>query len=149
MKISVARNRRQKGQAMVESALVLLVVLAMLIGVLDFGQVVFIHQALSERVRNAARWGAINYNDPVGAKNMVLYGQSTVPTDPSREGGTASNPYLGLSPSMITVTRQDNDTNEDRVVVKIVNYPFRFFSPWIAGQYNARTITATAPVESN
>ena len=136
---------------MVESALVLLVVLAMLIGVLDFGQVVFIHQALSERVRNAARWGAINYNDPLGATNMVLYGQPTVPTDPSREGGTASNPYLGLNPSMVNVTRPavDQGTNDDRVIVSIVNYPFHFFSPWIAGIYNARTITAVCPVESN
>lgn len=137
------RKRRQKGQAMVESALVLLVVLAMIIGVLDFGQVVFIHQALTERVRSAARWGGINYTDPTGTRNMVLYGQPTVPAD--------TNGYLGLTAAMVSVTRPaaDQDTNEDRIVVQIVNYPFRFFSPWIARQYTARTITATAPVEAN
>jgi Flp pilus assembly protein TadG len=49
----------KRGQSLVEATLVLLVFLAMLLGVIDCGQILYAHQALVERVRIAARWGAM------------------------------------------------------------------------------------------
>ena len=42
-----------------EATLVLLVFFALLLGVIDCGQVLFAHQALVERVRSAVRWGVV------------------------------------------------------------------------------------------
>jgi hypothetical protein len=53
---SARRRRTSKGNVLVESALIFLMFFSMLIGVFDFGQFLFIHQSLVERVRSAARW---------------------------------------------------------------------------------------------
>jgi len=57
MSISSSRRRTSKGGAFVEMALIYLVFLIMLIGAFDFGQFLFVHQALVERARFAARRG--------------------------------------------------------------------------------------------
>ena len=51
---STTRTRARKGTrgaVMLESALIFLTFIAMLIGAFDFGQFLFIHQALVERIR--------------------------------------------------------------------------------------------------
>src|SRR5215212_2462464 len=85
------RNRHaRRGQALVESALVLFVFLAFCIGTLDFGQYLYFHQALSERARAAARYGSVNWTDRTGIQNVALY------NDPAGtvNGATAIIPNL-------------------------------------------------------
>ena len=53
-------TRQRRGQSLVEGTLVMLVFFALLLGIVDLSQIVFAHQALVERVRDAARWGAIH-----------------------------------------------------------------------------------------
>jgi Flp pilus assembly protein TadG len=70
------RRRTSKGATILEMALIYLVFACMLIGAFDFGQFLFVHQALVERARYAARWGAINDpTDTASIKNMVRYFQ--------------------------------------------------------------------------
>ena len=142
--MKTSRKRRQKGQALVEAALVLLVAMATVIGALDFGQVMFIRQSLVDRVRAGARYAALHSDDLDAARNTVVYGSTTAP---SSEGDGASPPagFLGLTPSMVSVTRVDPNTPNDRVVVAIAGYPLRFSSPFIAGLYKSKPITASAP----
>ena len=47
------------GSTILELALIFLVFLGLLIGTFDFGQFLFIHQALVERARYAARWSTL------------------------------------------------------------------------------------------
>ena len=54
------RKTSERGQSFVETGLVLLIFLMLLIGIIDFGQVLYFHQSLVERARAAARYGAIN-----------------------------------------------------------------------------------------
>ena len=75
---SISRDR--KGQTIVEAALVTLVFLATLIGIFDLAQVLFIHQTFVARARSAARYGVLNPDNTDGIQNMVLYGQTTVPS---------------------------------------------------------------------
>ena len=58
---------------MVETSLVLLTFLMLLIGIIDFGQVLYFHQSLVERARAAARYGAINPTDTTGIQNVAVY----------------------------------------------------------------------------
>ena len=62
---------------MLESVLTLVVFLALFFGVFDVGEMLFVHQTLTDRARNAARWGAVNTFDATPITNLVLYGATT------------------------------------------------------------------------
>jgi hypothetical protein len=140
--IGMLRRRSRRGSAFVEGALVLAVVIFTLIGIVDIGQVLVLHQGLTERVRAGARYAVVTPWDG-GAitriKNVAMYN-----TDAPAED---SKPLLGLTSSMITVQLLDPGTPEARIEVTVVNYPFRFFTPLIKGVYSARPIKASMPVE--
>jgi len=62
------KKHSERGSQMVETSLILLTFLLMLIGTIDFGQVLYFHQSLVERARAAARYGAINPTDPPASR---------------------------------------------------------------------------------
>jgi Flp pilus assembly protein TadG len=118
------KRKRQTGGALLESVLTLVVFLALFIGVFDVGAMLFIHQTLTDRARNAARWGAVNPYDATSIQNLVLYG-ATAPAQ-----GQA--PAFGLSASNVTVTRpaESVGTPEDRIVLT-VTYPVSLVSVYV------------------
>lgn len=132
------KTARKRGQAIVEGALVTLVLAAVLIFIFDLGLVLFIHQTFATRVRSAVRYGVVNTYDETAIKNMVLYGQPTA--------GTTG--VFGLKREMVNVTPPGVGTNDQRIVVTISGYPYRFFSPWIAGDFKGRSISASLPLET-
>jgi hypothetical protein len=96
------RQTGSRGGVLIETALIGLVFFFLLIGAFDFGQFLFIHQALVERARSSVRWGAVTLaaNESTSLdqiKNMILYNQSTNP------GGTSG--YFGLTSAMVDVTK--------------------------------------------
>jgi Flp pilus assembly protein TadG len=84
--ITITRSRkRQRGQAIVESALTMLIFLPVLIGILDFGQFLYFHQSLTERARAGARYGAVHtLGDGSEAVNVAIY------NNPAGAGGGAT-----------------------------------------------------------
>jgi len=123
-----------------EAALIFLVFAMMIIGIFDFGQFLFTHQALVERARYAARWGAIN--DPTDTNsivNMVLYNQSATPSS-----GTPA--YFNLSSSNVSVTNPGVGTNDYRVNVQISGYTYTILSPYIGGAHTGLPITVSVPL---
>src|SRR5690349_10832023 len=125
----MTRRGRSRGQSLVEATLVLLVFFAFLLGVIDFGQVIFAHQSLVERVRSSVRWSVVHPwqgNDPV--INLVLYNQTEEPR--MRTAG-----FLGLKPENVIVRYQPSSPerpDDETISVTIVNFQSQFFSPWIA-----------------
>jgi len=119
------RSRRQRGQALVESVLTLTAFLAIFMGMIEVGEILYIHQTLVERTRSAVRWGAVNVwdstNSPTAISNVVLYGTPT-PAD-------NATPIFGLSSSNVSVTRPQPDySSADRVVVSVSGYTLTFFT---------------------
>ena len=139
--MTLRRNRSQKGQTLIESALVILVLLCTLLGIIDFGQVLFFHQTLVERARAGVRWAAVQ--NPIVSDNVKNY----VVTNTSDGSGT---PILGnLTNSNVTVTQTGTAGCDDaRVTVQIVNYPFQFFSPILARTFVNKPIIETLPWEA-
>lgn len=134
------RLRKSKGSVMVETALIFLVFAAMLIGAFDFGQFLFIHQALVERTRSAARWGAIHDpTDSASITNMVLYNQAATPP-------SGTTPYFGLTAANITITNPGSGTNDYRLNLQISGYSYTVLSPYIAGTYTGPAITVSVPL---
>jgi Flp pilus assembly protein TadG len=91
-------GKQQKGQALVETSLVIITLLLMLIGIMDFGQFLFYQQALTDRARVGARYAVTNTccssSDITAIKNMV------VSNDPTGNSST----LFGLQPSYVSVT---------------------------------------------
>jgi hypothetical protein len=119
------RSRTQRGQALVESVLTLTAFLAIFLGMIEVGEILYIHQTLVERTRSAVRWGAVNAWDnadsPTEISNVVLYGTSTP--------GDNATPIFGLSSSNVTVTRPQPDYSAaDRIVVAVSGYSLTFFT---------------------
>jgi hypothetical protein len=129
---------KQRGQSLVESTLVMIVFFAMLLGVIDCGQVLFSHQALVERVRDAVRWGSLHPYDGTGDQvaNLILYRQTEEPR-------TSTDTFQGLTRANIQVVHEaPADRPDDEIIrVAIVNFESHFYSPWIA-----KTIVSPRPV---
>jgi len=136
---SLGRPKTRRGSAMVELSLIGSLFFVLVIGLMDVGQTLFFQQALLERARTAARWGAAT--DPTngaGIQNMVLYLQPAAP-----EGGVTS---FGLTPTMVGVSTPDAGTDNYRLVVQISGYPVKLLSPYLAGSYKGAPISVTVPL---
>jgi len=153
MIIKTQSRTRQRGQALVESALVMLVFFPVLIGILDFGQFLYFHQSLTERARAGARYGAVHtLGDGTEAVNVAIY------NDPAGAGGgaTALLPCIVTSctandgstvQATVTATVSNAGTDDSRVTVTISNYPFNFLTPFMSKSTWLRTTSATQTYE--
>ena len=116
---------------------------AMLLGVIDCGQVLFAHQSLVERVRSAVRWGVVHSwdsADPIA--NLVLYNQADAP-----RGDTPA--FLGLTRENVVVRHitPSERPDDETLSVTIVNFRPQFFSPWLAGAIvRPRAVSIAAPM---
>ena len=135
------KNNRERGASLLESALLLLTFLTMVIGVMDFGQVLYLHQSLVERARSAARYGAINPTDSTGIQNVAVYNSATV-----ANGQTAM--LVGLTTAMVNVQNPDINTPNARVVVTISGYPMQFFTPGLAQAFTGQSVMVAMTAES-
>jgi Flp pilus assembly protein TadG len=142
-RISRQRQKRSRGAVLVETGLIFVAFSFMLMGAFDFAQFLFIHQALVDRARSAARWGAVN--DPTNTsaiQNMVLYNQATVP-----EGATSG--VFGLTSDVVSVSTEDSATDNYRLVVAITNYQYAMISPIIGGTHTGPNIVISVPLGLN
>jgi len=120
--------------------LVTILLIAIVLGILDFGQLMFVQQTLTERARAAARYASIHPADSTAVCNLVLYGNTIAP-----EGATSG--FWGLTSSMVNVARVNQGTNEESMVVTVSGYRFQFLSLWITGTVRGKPIVASSPVE--
>src|SRR5712692_3464702 len=133
-RISRRRQKRSRGAVIIETGLIFVVFSFILMGAFDFAQFLFIHQALVDRARPAARWGAVT--DPTNTsaiQNMVLYNQTTVPAG-------VSSGIFGLTSDMVTVVTEASGTDDYRLVVVITNYTYEMISPIIGGTHTGANV---------
>src|ERR1700682_5807918 len=136
-------KRDERGQSLVEGTLVMLVFFALMFGVIDCGQVLVAHQSLVERVRSAARWGAVHpWDGSAQIENLILYNQTDEP-----RSTTAG--FLGMTRNHVQVRYQQatpERPDDATLSVAIVNYEYHFFSPWLSRPFvNPRPVSVTVP----
>jgi len=96
-------------------------------------------------VREGLRWGIVQPWDGTGDKiqNMVLWRTSTAPS-----GQTLG--FLNLQKANVLVTRTAgtvDNPNDERISIAIVNYDFKFFTPYIAKTFQNNTaVLESAPL---
>jgi Flp pilus assembly protein TadG len=135
---------------MTEMALLLVVLLAALIGIMDWSWTMFTHESLVSRASMAARWGAVNVYpaNNSAVKDIVLYGKTPC---------AGCTPAFGIAAGNVSVTRaastylpEDNGANitNCQIVVTISGYTVNHFTPLFASSFGGRPITATYVYEN-
>jgi Flp pilus assembly protein TadG len=142
------RNRRESGQAIIETCLTLFVLLAFLVGTVDMGQFLYFHQSLVERARAAARYGAVNPADRDGIRNVAVY------NDPAGSANGATPLIPDMTTGMVAVCLPgdvdcaDPATGPDwRVTVTITGYRMTTFNLIMPRSFTNKAITASLPSE--
>ena len=137
-------KKRQRGAAMVETALVFLVTLSMIIFIMDMGRVLLTQQVIADRAQAGVRMAVVNNWDATEVANYVAYGSTTTP-----ESGSSTPGLMGIAASEVTLTTYaDTGIGDARYKVKVRCVPFFTFIPSLAGSFHAPTVVATAPVQS-
>jgi hypothetical protein len=120
----------QRGQALIDSAIAIVVLLAVILAVVDVAQIVYTQQALSERVRLAARKAALeSLNDDAIIREVVGRG------------------WNQLRPEHVRVRRIAAKGGAQSVRVSIVGYRYTLVSAFGGGSLQAREISHTEPVD--
>ena len=66
------KKRLQRGQDLMEYALVLPIMLLILMSILDLGRVIYVYSSLHNSVRDGARYGIISPTDAGGIESVVF-----------------------------------------------------------------------------
>jgi len=126
---------KEKGQSLVEMALVVMIFLFLLFGILEFGRAVWTYNTIIQATRAGARWAVVNVaadSDTTNkdkVKNIVVYGYPDV---------SSGNPVLpGLDTSMVNVSILPIETDSStppkpinqKVSVQVNGYQFQFLIP--------------------
>jgi hypothetical protein len=136
------RKKRQRGAALVETALVFTAAVSMIVFIVDMGRILLTQQFIAERARVGVRNAVVNNWDSTALQNYVVYGNTTAPN-----GGGAG--IMGLTTSEVALTTYaDSGIGDARYQVTVSGVPLFTWIPYMAGKYTAPTIIATAPVQS-
>jgi Flp pilus assembly protein TadG len=136
---NLEKRKAQRGNALVEATLTLIIFLTLVFSLYDFGWALFFHQTLVHQARTAARYGAINPDDLGAIQNMAVWGRPTP--------GTAAG-ILGLQPANVAVNRNGQGTNSDSITITISGYTYMLITFGWAGAHTGKPITVAMPVEN-
>jgi Flp pilus assembly protein TadG len=130
-------RRGEGGSGLVEQALVLTVLLAVMFGIIDFGRALYTYHFVSEAAREATRWASVRGNTCVGLTGGCPAGGADVQTYVANVSG------MGLDSTKITATTSwpiqsyssptcaGNIKNPGCVVQVKVDYAFQFILPFL------------------
>lgn len=122
------QRRRARGQALIEFALTLPLLLLLLLGVLDAGRGVAAAITLSNAAREGARYGALHWR----AANWQAQARATI-----------AQAAVGLDPSQLQVTQLEYDTASQLVSVSLA-YSFSPAAPLLSAIMSSVVLSADA-----
>lgn len=153
-------RKNERGTSVAEFATVALFFFVMIFGIIEFGRMLYTHNALADATRRGARYAVLHpASDATAVKNQVVYGvNGTFDT----LGNPTSPPLIaGLTTSMVDVTYEGEDTDDDpatdptsfgsnlgTATVKITGYSFNLSIPVIARPVPMGDYSTTLSAES-
>jgi len=134
-------RRRERGAALVEFAIAGVVFMTAVFAVVEFGRLLWVHNALTDAARRGARY-AVNHSEPdtANAQRMAVYGTTADGASPMVTGLTKDNVKVVYSPGY--------SVGEGTVKVSIVNYEFKFVVPLVGTKIQMPAYTSTLTMES-
>lgn len=148
----IARNGRPRGQALVEFALIIPIVLFILFGILDLGRYAYSLNALNEAARESARTGSVSLRAECTGmtreeciEHIVRARLQTVPLASITVTTTCEHVNADGSRSTVAVTScRTND-----LLVVAIDAPFNPSTPVISGLLGTPNMNGTARVTVN
>lgn len=159
----IPNRQDERGTTVAEFAMVALLFFTLIFGIIEFGRLLYTHNALADATRRGARYAVLHpgltnaHEDAV--KNEVVYGSKATYDD---DGNPTSAPLIsGLTTSMVEVTFEGEDLDGDpdtpassfgsnlgTATVKIVGYSFNLSIPVIGRPVALGDYSTTLSAES-
>jgi Flp pilus assembly protein TadG len=116
-------NDNEKGSTLVEFSIGVLVFATAMFAVLEFGRVLWAHNALTDAARRGARYAVMHSSaNEAEVKNVVVYGDAA---------GTGNPMLPNLSTTNVNVSYNNFGLNDGTVTVSITDYEFQLVIPII------------------
>jgi hypothetical protein len=157
-------KHNEKGTTVAEFAVVALLFFIMIFGIIEFGRLLYTHNALTDATRRGARFASLHNGlsdaDKLAVKNFVVYGPNGTFDD---DGNPTSAPLIhDLTTDMVEVEFKGVDldgdpatpettafgTNLGQATVSIENYQFNLNIPVIGRALTLPEYTTTTMAES-
>jgi hypothetical protein len=122
------RKPRERGQSLVETAIIFPLLLLLLAAVVDFGRAFDAYIVLTNAAREGARWGSVNPELTVDEVQQIV-------VEDVLGSGTNVTDWTSFATGNVTVIGQEAGSEE---VTVIVTYEFRL---WFAGLIGFDTVT--------
>lgn len=142
-------SKNQKGSTVAEFAVVAGVFFMIIFGIIEFGRLLYTHNALTDAARRGARYAVLHEKNMTCVQNVVIFGETHV-TGPEC---TPTGPALinGLTTLNVAVVYEPFDTysmNNGTATVKIQNYQFNLSIPLFRQTLTMPAYTTTLTAES-
>jgi Flp pilus assembly protein TadG len=133
------RRKNERGATLVEFSIGVTVFLTAMFAVLEFGRVLWVHNALTDAARRGARYATMHSAGNIDqVKNIVVYGN---------EAGTGQPMLTNLTTTNVTVTYNNFGLNDGTVSVSITSYQFQFVLPFVGTAITMPSYTTTLTAE--
>ena len=153
--MTIRRKRRDRGQTLVEFALVFPIFLLVLFAILDIGRYVFVNNSINQAAREGARYGSVEQwyytcpaSVPVASKDLFTCTAAT--TKERLVGAAVDNPTVtcsdGAGVPKLATECGTADILKVVVTTGTTTNKFRFFTPVIGQIFSPPTIVGTAQV---
>ena len=153
-------NKKQRGATVAEFAIVASVFFMMIFGIIEFGRLLYTHNALTDAARRGARYAALHPESITCVKNVTVYGETHI--DPATCAPTGPPLINGLDPiTNVTVSYEGADLDDNpgtpqtsygmnlgTATVKIVNFNFDLSVPLFRFTVHMPAYTTTLTAES-
>ncbi|HET8781932.1 MAG TPA: TadE/TadG family type IV pilus assembly protein [Pyrinomonadaceae bacterium] len=134
------RRDNEKGATLVEFSIGITVFAMAMFAVLEFGRVLWAHNALTDAARRGARYAVLHAESSSAAvKNVVVYGN---------EAGTGNPMLPNLTTDKVLVNYNGFGMNAGTVTVSIDAYQFQLVLPFTGAGIPMPTYTTTLTAES-
>ena len=152
-------SKEQRGATVAEFAIVASVFFMMIFGIIEFGRLLYTHNALTDAARRGARYAALHPESLTCVKNVTVYGETHI--DPVTCAPMGPPLINHLSPTNVTVRYEGADLDDNpgtpqtsygmnlgTATVKIENFTFDLSVPLFQFRVNMPTYTTTLTAES-
>lgn len=150
----VSRSRRRcSGAVIVEASLILMLYLAFVFSIFDFGFVTYSFHTIQERAAEAVRHGVVR---PITLTSGCVSGNAATGTEAemvkilmygSPDSTSTGMGLLGLTSDKIQICRDFAPFAEERLRLRVTGFRFPMINYFVPGQHTARTFTASLPME--
>jgi hypothetical protein len=107
-----ALKKSERGAAVAEFAVACLFFFTVLIGIIEFGRLLYTHNALTDAARRGARYASLHTENAACVRNIVIYGEKHVDGDCEPTGPPLINGLTAQGVN-INVTYAGADTDND------------------------------------